>query len=175
MPNVLAAKSQPNSDIFYQLFYDATLVTHILVEIDPFRELNAKLHAKEEESPNGQMPALWTYGKVGSVSITNDALKVLDITQQEVSHEKKILQVSNAHYVKKTIQQIVKSVLSTKNFKTPIEQMETMWNLLTTVITKQIIIILCLKIALWDADGAAQHIQEMKCFITCNDIDIILL
>jgi hypothetical protein len=59
--------------------------------------------------------------------------------------------------------------------KMPFEQMRTMLNLLTTVLTKLKKMAKFLQLALWNANGLAQHTEELKTFISIHNIDIMLI
>jgi hypothetical protein len=54
------------------------------------------------------------------------------------------------------------------------QQMSTMINLLTTVITK-LKMANFLRLALWNANGLIQHAEELKTFISLHNIDVMLI
>jgi hypothetical protein len=53
--------------------------------------------------------------------------------------------------------------------KSLFEQLGTMLNLLTTMLTKLI------QLALWNANSLEQHAEELKTFISIHNIDVMLI
>jgi len=74
------------------------------------------------------------------------------------------------HWIKKKTNEIHKSQTMLKRL---MEQLSTMLHLLTTVVSK--INSLLLKIILWNANGLAQHTEEVKNYIQNQQVDIMLI